>query len=235
MAVIMAIGDTQIPFMHVDAIKFLTAIYKKYKPNKIVQIGDLFDQYFANAWGKSSAADSTMEELGQGLELLHTQFLPIFKKTPVTIIIGNHDERIFKRADEAGIHHKFMKTMREIYELPKEVELCYNTVIDNVTYTHGHTTKCTAATATEVLTHEYETPVVYGHFHSLANITYLANRRRLVWGFNLGCLIDRHAYAFTYGANYKHKPILGCGIIDNGLPIYIPMILNDKHRWVGKL
>lgn len=231
----MAIGDTQIPFMHQDAIPFLKAIYKKYKPNHVVQIGDLFDQYFANAWGKSPAADSTMQELEAGLDQLHTEFLPIFGKTPVTIIIGNHDERIFKRADEAGIHSKFMKTMREIYELPEKIDLTYSKVIDGVTYIHGHTTKCTAQTATEVLTHEYETPVVYGHFHSRANITFLANRRRLVWGFNLGCLIDRHAYAFSYGANYKDKPILGCGIVADGLPLYIPMILDSKSRWVGKL
>ncbi len=235
MSTVMAIGDTQIPYQHIDSIKFLTAVYKKYKPNQVVQIGDLFDQYFANAWGKSADAASAMEEFEEGLDWLHNDFLPIFGKTPVTVIIGNHDERIFKRADEAGIPSKFMKTMKDIYELPKEIELCYNKVIDNVTYVHGHTTKCTAANATEVLTHEYETSIVYGHFHSRANITYLANRRRLVWGFNLGCLIDRHAYAFSYGANYKDKPILGCGLVMNGLPLYIPMILNDKHRWVGKL
>jgi metallophosphoesterase superfamily enzyme len=235
MTTVMAIGDTQFPFTHQDVIAFLTAVYKKYKPNHVVQIGDLFDQYFANAWGKTTAAKDTEEEFRLALEVLHEEFLPIFGKTKVSIIIGNHDERLHKRADEAGIHSMFVKSLRDIYQLPSSIYLGYELVIDGVTYLHGHQTKCTADTADKILTDENETPVVYGHFHSKAGIRYLANKRRLVWGFNLGCLIDRYAYAFQYGRAYKDKPILGCGIIIDGLPFFVPMVLTAEHRWVGKL
>lgn len=235
MTIVMAIGDTQVPFTHEDTVPFLTAIYKHYKPNVVIQIGDLLDQYFANAWGKTTKAKSAKEEYELALEFLHEEFFPIFGKTPIKIVIGNHDERIFKRADEANIPDFALKTMHEFYNLPKSIELKYDFKFDGVTYLHGHTTKCTAANATEILTYEYETPVVYGHFHSSAGINYVANRRRLVWGFNLGCLIDHKAYAFEYGRAFKNKPILGCGIIINGQPRFIPMLLNEKGRWLGKL
>ena len=232
---VIAIGDIQFPFQHEDMIPFLRAVIKKYKPDTMVQIGDLADQYFANAWGKSTKAKAARDEFELFLDQLHNDFLPLFKKMDKTIIIGNHDERIFKRADEAGIPDFVLKSMKDLYELPNDVDLVYDKVIDGVTYVHGHTTKCTSANATEILTYEYETPVVYGHFHSSAGINYLANKRRLVWGFNLGCLIDNNAYAFQYGRSYKNKPILGVGLVINGQPIYIPMIIGANHRWIGKL
>jgi len=235
MARVIAVGDIQFPFQHPDMFIFLKAVVKKYKPNTMVQIGDLADQYFANAWGKSTKAKAAKEEFEQFIEDLHFKFLPIFKGMKKTIIIGNHDERIFKRADEAGIPDFVLKSMKDLYQLPKDIPLVYDTVIDGVTYTHGHTSKCTSATADSILTTEYETPVVYGHFHSAAGINFLANRRRLVWGFNLGCLIDRNTYAFQYGASYNNKPILGVGIIIDGHPQFIPMMLDKNHRWTGKL
>lgn len=235
MATVLAIGDTQLPFTHRDAPAFLTALYKKWHPEVVVQIGDLLDQYFANAWGKTSKALSTEQEYNLALQFLHEELFPIFKKSEIKIVIGNHDERIFKRADEAGIHEMFLKSMRDIYKLPEPIDLQYSYVIDKVTYLHGHTTKCTEKNATEVLTYEYETPVVYGHFHSSAGINFLANKRRLVWGMNLGCLIDTHAYAFEYGKAFKNKPILGAGIIKDGVPMFISMNLDEHSRWDGKI
>ena len=232
---VIAVGDIQFPFQHRDMIPFLKAVIKEFKPDRMVQIGDLADQYFANAWGKSTKAQSARDEFETFLEQLHGEFLPLFKKMKKTIIIGNHDERIYKRADEAGIPDFVLKSMKDLYQLPKDIDLVYDVQIDGVTYVHGHTTKCSAANATEVLTYEYETPVVYGHFHSCAGINYLANKRRLVWGFNLGCLIDVNAYAFEYGRAYKNKPILGVGLVINGQPIYVPMLIGNNHRWTGKL
>jgi len=235
MSTVLVISDIQLPFMHQDAIAFIKAVYKKYKPDHVVQIGDLLDQYFANAWGKSTKAQSAREEYELALEILHKELFPIFKNSDIKITWGNHDERIFKRADEAGIPEFALKSMRDLYQLPKEIESGYEFKIDGVTYLHGHTTKCGEGKAAEVLTYEYETPVVFGHYHSSAGINYLANKRRLVWAFNVGCLIDTHAYAFEYGRAFKNKPILGVGIVINGQPHYVPMILGADHRWIKKL
>lgn len=235
MTTVLAIGDTQAPFHHRDYTRFIKAVIKKYKPKVAVHVGDIFDQYFANAWGKTARAKDTLKEFEEALDWLHNDLRPVLKGLKEVYIIGNHDERIFKRADEASIHEMFLKPMKELYNLPNNVVLDYEYVIDNIMYTHGHRTQCNSNNASEILTKEYEMPVVYGHFHSKAGIEYIANRNRLVFGFNVGCGIDRHAYAFDYAKTTRNKPILGVGLIIDGLPIYIPMLLNKKHRWVGKL
>ena len=74
-----------------------------------------------------------------------------------------------------------------------------------------------------------------GHIHSHAGIMYAANKSSLWWGFNVGCLVDNSAYAFKYGRTMKYKPILGAGIIQEGVPRFVPMVLNSLGRWVGAL
>lgn len=74
---------------------------------------------------------------------------------------------------------------------------------------------------------------VTGNSH--AGIIYSANPKHLIFGFNVGCLIDRDQYAFAYGAKLKSKPIIGVGLIQEGIPTFIPMQLNANGRWSKKL
>ena len=37
---------------------------------------------------------------------------------------------------------------------------------------------------------------------------------------DVSCLIDRRAWQFTYGKHAKKKPILGCGVVLDGIPYY---------------
>ena len=71
-----------------------------------------------------------------------------------------------------------------------------------------------------------------GHIHSHAGINYIANIDKLIFAFNVGCLIDKSAYAFGYGKHIKAKPILGCGLIEHDVPYFVPMMLNKAGRWV---
>lgn len=235
MTIILVIPDTQIPFVHEDSVAFIKSVIKKYKPKEMVHVGDIFDQYFANAWGKTAKAASTLEEFKLGMDFFHNELRPIFKGMKETYLIGNHDERVYKRADEASIHEMFLIPMRDLYKIPTKIELCYEYEVDGVMYTHGHRTQCNGTNAAEVLTKEYEQSVVYGHFHTGAGIKYYSNRQRLVFGFNVGCLIDRHSYAFDYAKTNRHKPILGVGLVIDGQPLFIPMHLTKQHKWVGKL
>ena len=42
---ILVISDTHIPYHHKDAIAFLKAIKKKYKPDRVIHIGDEIDSH----------------------------------------------------------------------------------------------------------------------------------------------------------------------------------------------
>ena len=48
-----------------------------------------------------------------------------------------------------------------------------------------------------------------------------------------GCLIDDETYAFMYNKTYIPRPALGIGLITDGVPELIPMILDENKRWVG--
>jgi hypothetical protein len=41
--------------------------------------------------------------------------------------------------------------------------------------------------------------------------------------------------AFNYAKNFRTRFIIGCGIILDGIPKLLPMVLNDKGRWNKKL
>ena len=63
-----------------------------------------------------------------------------------------------------------------------------------------------------------------GHGHSFAGAFPIANKRKLMFGMNVGCGIDIGAYAFAYNKKDKFRPLLGCGIVFNpSYAIWVPM------------
>ncbi|HLX54299.1 MAG TPA: hypothetical protein VKR58_10175 [Aquella sp.] len=63
--------------------------------------------------------------------------------------------------------------------------------------------------------------IVQGHLHSRTFVEWLVSVKDRIFGMNVGCGIDREAYAFEYGRNMPKKPVIGSGLVlENGrLPI----------------
>jgi hypothetical protein len=76
---------------------------------------------------------------------------------------------------------------------------------------------------------------VQGHYHTKFLIQWWANPNNLFFAMNVGCLIDQKSMAFNYAKNFKTRFILGCGIIIDGVPRLLPMILDNKGKWIKKL
>jgi hypothetical protein len=51
----------------------------------------------------------------------------------------------------------------------------------------------------------------------------------------VGCLINMKSLAFEYNKLQKSRPVIGTGVIIDGLPILIPMVLDKKGRWNRKI
>jgi hypothetical protein len=49
------------------------------------------------------------------------------------------------------------------------------------------------------------------------------------------CLINMKSLAFEYNKLQKSRPVIGTGVIIDGLPILIPMVLNKNGRWNRKI
>ena len=52
---------------------------------------------------------------------------------------------------------------------------------------------------------------------------------------NVGCLAAQKHMAFAYAKNFRTRFIMGCGIINNGIPRLLPMVLNSKGNWIGDI
>ena len=73
--------------------------------------------------------------------------------------------------------------------------------------------------------------VVQGHHHNLFAVQYWGSPLGLYWALQLSCMADKDSLAAAYGKNNLQRPIVGCGIIINGQPKLLPMVLNKRGRW----
>ena len=230
MSVVLAVPDLHAPFEHRDALAFLKAVKKKYKPTRIVFLGDEMDAHAISDYDSDPDGLSAGKELEKTIEHLQG-FYKLFPKAMVCT--SNHTARPFRAAYKYGIPKAFMKDYSEFLKAPKGWKWADEWEVDGVTYEHGE--GFTGQSAAIKSAQGNMSPTVIGHIHAFAGIQYNANSKHLIYGFNAGCLIDRHAYAFNYGKKIKNKPILGCGIIINGIPLFVPLVLKRNGRWTGKL
>lgn len=230
MAVVLAIPDYHAPFEHKDAVSFLKAVKNKFRPDEVICLGDEVDSCALSNF------DTDPDGLSAGMELIKAvdHLRPIYKLFPkVKVCTSNHTSRPYRRAFSAGIPKIFLKEYAEFLNAPRGWKWADEWEIDGVIYEHGE--GFSGAQAAIKAAQGNMQATVIGHIHAFAGIQYSANSKHLIYGFNAGCLIDRHAYAFAYGKKIKSKPILGCGIIINGIPTFVPMVINSRGRWIGKL
>lgn len=232
MSVILCIPDTQFPFHHKDTFEFLKAVKKKYKPTQVVHMGDEVDFHcIGSRWPSNpDGLYSPAGELAAAVKCMH-QLYEIF---PVAkVCVSNHTIRPLKKAFESGIPKAFLRDYHEFLDAPEGWTWADSWIIDEIKFEHGEGVSGQYA-ATKAASQNMRSTVI-GHIHSYAGIQYVACHDRLIFGFNTGCLIDRNKYAFAYGKAMRVKPILGCGVITDGVPHFIPMILNKSSRWTKKL
>lgn len=228
---VLAIPDLHCPYHHKDAFKFLDCVNEKYKPDKIVCLGDEIDSH--NISFHDTDPDlpfSASSELEKAIWHLSDLYL-IFPR--VTVIESNHSSLVYRKGKHHGIPRSVFKSYREILEAPKGWRWKFDATIrcgsKDVYFHHG--------LSKNVLRNSLNKSMcfVQGHHHGTFDIQYWANSLNLFWGMTAGCLVDKDSLAFAYGRNNLAKPILGCGLILNGYPKLIPMILDKKGNWIGKI
>lgn len=229
---VLVISDLQMPFHHEDALKFLAAVNKKFKPTRIVNIGDITDSYCLSNWVRDPDAISASEEIAEmqkGVKALAKMF------PKMDVMTSNHDLRLQRAAKAAGIPKHFLKEYHDWMGCPKSWVFSDEVEIDGVTYMHGDQRGAGGVNAAIKRVHLTGRSVVAGHLHTQAGITYHATKDKLLFGMQVGSLIDRKALAFAYAKSDLKKPILSIGLVIKGVPHIIPMLLNTSGRWVGKL
>lgn len=227
---VMHIPDIHAPFDHEDAPAFIQACIDKYQPTVFVLAGDELDQHAISAHDSDPNGFSPGHELTAGLKRLE-RYYALFKEA--LVCESNHGQRPFKRAYKAGLPSQYLKTYAEFMDAPQGWVWDAEFEIDGVVYSHGES--ATGANGALQLAIRQGKSQAVGHWHGNAGASYFHNGTNTVFGLYSGCLIDADSYAFRYGKHFKLKPILGLSIIDSGVPLFVPMRLDQNKRWTGKL
>lgn len=231
----LCISDLQAPFEHKHAFDFIAHVKKSFfdrfgiKPF-IINQGDEVDQHTLSNFATSPRAMGAQQEMNEAK--LHLK--PWFDAYPTTYVcISNHTYRVYKRASEVGIPEGFMKTVGEAYEAPPGWRWQDKWIHEGVCFEHGEMVSGQLAAIRAATQNRMST--VIGHQHANAGVIYGASEHDVIYGMNTGCLIDVKQYAFDYGRVLRNKPTLGCGVILNDVPYFVPMILDHQGNWVGRI
>ncbi|QDF45966.1 hypothetical protein vBVpaPMGD2_27 [Vibrio phage vB_VpaP_MGD2] len=231
---ILVIPDLHAPYHHPDTLDFLIEVAAKYKPDTVVNLGDETDHHALSYHDSDPNLDSAGMELVKAREFLH-QLERVFPE--MKICHSNHGSMLHRKAKTHGIPADMIKSYREVL-FPngggEGWEWAYSHRLplpngEEVQFQHQASGNLLDAAAHE------RCNLVVGHFHAKYSIDYSASRAALYWAMYGGCLIDGGSLAFAYGENFKHKPIIGCSVIVDSLPILVPMRLGKDGRWLGKL
>lgn len=230
---IVVMPDLHAPYHHRHALAFMKAVRDKYQPDLVVNLGDETDKH-AMSFHDS---DPNLMSAGDELEASIKVMAELEKIFPVMLLCdSNHGSMHFRKAKAHGIPVQYLKSYREIL-FPtgggKRWNWAYNWRVNT-------------AMGEVMFKHQPSGPILHdashnrcnlmvGHHHGKFTIEYGASSALLYWGAYSGCLIDKDNEAFAYGRHTAFKPILGCSVIQNGVPTLIPMLLDSNGDWVGHL
>jgi hypothetical protein len=227
---ILVISDFHAPYNHPDAIAFLAACKRKFKPTDVVCIGDEVD-YHALSFHDS---DPDLPSAGDELKLAIKQMKKLYKLFPkVTVIESNHGSMVLRKGLANGMPKAVLKSYNDILEAPKGWKWVFDTKIKTpmgpVYFCHGK------SAAAGRLASQYGMSTVQGHYHERAQITYISTPEKLMFDAHTGCLADDKSLALGYNKINPKRPIVSILVIIDGIPQLIPMVLNKNGRWNGKL
>ena len=124
---------------------------------------------------------------------------------------GNHDRLCERRGFANGIPDRALKSFRNLWKFPLGWQDDFSFEVDGVRYMHG--TGFSGQNAHIKAAEANRQSTVIGHTHSTLGGVYLVSEKDRIFAMNVGCGIDRHAYAFNYGRDFPKKPALGCGVV----------------------
>ena len=227
MSRVLVFSDDHLPAVVDGRVEFLKDLYKSWKCDTVIHVGDFIDFHAISAHTTEADARGALDEMDEAIEKAQ-EFYKAFPK--LTMIMGNHDLRIIRSANEAKLPKNWLKPFGEVIGAPKGWNIVNHPVLlEDVLYDHDFRKSGMTAHRAKALKEGIN--VVGGHLHAHAGIAYIANTHSLVWGMNVGCGIDVEAYHMRYGKGFNDKPIIGAGIvIDGKYPYFEPMDLGTKRE-----
>ena len=227
---ILVVSDLHIPYHHKDAVEFLSYLKDKYKPTRVICMGDELDKHSLSFHDSDPDLPSAGDELRLALPVI-TQIKELF---PVMDILeSNHGSMVYRKAHANGIPKHYLKSYNDVLGVDENWKWHYEMVVDlpNGNKCYFHHGKSANVTKTSQTMSMCSVP---GHFHESFKVEYWGNPIALYWAMQTGCLIDDKSYAFNYNNVNLKRPIIGTGLIIDSQPVLEPMVLDNEGRWINR-
>jgi len=228
---ILVVSDLHVPYHHPDAFAFLERLAFKYNPTKVINIGDEMDWHSINV---SHVINPDLPSPADELEIGRFWMKKLEKLFPKMVLLeSNHGSMVLRRAMAKGMSKYFLKDYNEILDVGSgwKWKECHweETEMGRIYFAHQVSKNIVKSVQNMAAS------VVQGHYHTQSNIEYVGNDFHLNWGMSTGCLVDKKSLAMAYMKINLAKPILSCGVITEGIPHIVPMLLNRNGEWDGKI
>ena len=218
----LVVGDLHLPVEKKGYFEFCKDIYKLWKCDSVVFMGDIIDWHGISFHLKSPNSPGVVDEYELALDCVK-KWYKAFPKAKVCI--GNHDARIERLAETVGIPSRFLLSYKKLWETPGW-DWEYEHILNGVYYFHGigYGGLHPAFNAAR----QMGMSVCMGHVHSTGGIKWMVNPLQRWFGMDVGCGVDDKRYAFAYGMHLKKKSVISCGVVINGNP-YHEMMPLEKY------
>lgn len=227
---ILLISDMHIPYNHPDLIDFLLYLKDKYRPTRVICLGDELDKHALSYHDSDPDLPSAGDELRKSLPVIQKieQIFPI-----VDVIDSNHGSLVQRKAKTHGIPKHYIKSYNDVLGVGDGWKWSYDLTI---TLPNGQKCYIHHGKTSDVikLSQQMGMNAIQGHYHESFRIDYWGNPNGLFWGMQCGCLIDDDALAFSYNNVNIKRPVIGTGLIIDSQPILEPMLLDTNGRWIRK-
>ena len=227
---VLIISDTHIPYHVPELIPYLQLLKKKYSFDKVIHIGDELDKHALSFHDSDPDLPSAGDELKISLPTVH-KLEKLFPQ--MDLMDSNHGSLVYRKALKHGIPKAYLRNYNEFLQVGKgwkwHDDLTIDTPLGKVYFCHGKTADVLK------LAQSMGMSCVQGHYHSSMGCRWYGNSLGLYYGLQVGCMIDNKSLAFRYNKVQKARPLIGCSVIKNGLPIIEPFIKDKAGKWIGKL
>lgn len=217
---LLTISDTHAPFHFAGTLDFLNELKKRIRPEIVIHLGDLADQYCFSAYEKHPDAMNAADELKRARRFV-ADLGKLFPE--LRVCYGNHDDRYVKKSLRAGLPQAFIRDIHEVLGCPKTWQWRPAFRVQSTMYMHGLGYSGQRAALKAATDNGMNT--VIGHLHCSAGVEYTSSRLRTIWGASAGCLIDPKAYSFYYATEQRSRPVIGTVVVLEKVPSFIPVRL----------
>lgn len=220
---ILILGDIHFPYHNKAALKEAVSAIQVEKPDYVVQIGDLYDQYCFSRFTRKNLT-LPEAELAEAREESTRLWRNCLSSNSVRMgyqILGNHDIRLIKRGEErlpeaqTLIRHSLLELykFKGVKTISDDREV---TQIGGIAFHHGYLSQIGAHRD------RFMQNTVVGHSH-VGGVSFRQIRGEILWELNAGYLADEDAEPLMYNPSKSSKWTLGFGLIDKKGPRFIPL------------